>query len=122
MHYELIIALLLAWLLDLAIGDPAWLPHPVVGFGKLISWFEHRLNKGKYRILKGAVVTILLDFIVFFATLYILKFLDNVSIFHFPFPIFHFILSVILIFYCLAGTTLIREVRAVFLALDRSLD
>ena len=28
----------------------------------------------------------------------------------------------IIIFYCLAGTTLIREVRAVFLALDRSLD
>ena len=30
--------------------------------------------------------------------------------------------SAIIIFYCLAGTTLIREVRAVFLALDRSLD
>ena len=29
---------------------------------------------------------------------------------------------IIIIFYCLAGTTLIREVRAVFLALDRSLD
>ena len=28
----------------------------------------------------------------------------------------------IIIFYCLAGTTLIREVRQVFLALDRSLD
>ena len=122
MHYELITALLLAWLLDLAIGDPAWLPHPVVGFGKLISWFEHRLNKGKYRILKGAVVTILLDFIVFFTTFFLLKFLDSIFLLHFLFPIFHFILSVILIFYCLAGTTLIREVRAVFLALDRSLD
>ena len=30
--------------------------------------------------------------------------------------------DIIIIFYCLAGTTLIREVRAVFLALDRSLD
>ena len=30
--------------------------------------------------------------------------------------------DLILIFYCLAGTTLIREVRQVFLALDRSLD
>ena len=28
----------------------------------------------------------------------------------------------LIVFYCLAGTTLIREVRAVFLALDRSLD
>ena len=32
------------------------------------------------------------------------------------------ILDTIIIFYCLAGTTLIREVREVFLALDRSLD
>lgn len=32
------------------------------------------------------------------------------------------ILSAILIFYCLAGTTLVREVRDVFRAVDRSLD
>jgi len=32
------------------------------------------------------------------------------------------LLDGVLIFYCLAGTTLIREVRQVFLALDRSLD
>ena len=30
--------------------------------------------------------------------------------------------DVIVVFYCLAGTTLIREVRAVFVALDRSLE
>ena len=34
----------------------------------------------------------------------------------------HFLISAVLIFYCLAGTTLIREVRQVFLALDRSLE
>ena len=32
------------------------------------------------------------------------------------------VFDVIVIFYCLAGTTLIREVREVFLALDRSLE
>jgi adenosylcobinamide-phosphate synthase len=32
------------------------------------------------------------------------------------------IFDAIIVFYCLAGTTLIREVRQVFLALDRSLD
>ena len=32
------------------------------------------------------------------------------------------IINFLIVFYCLAGTTLIREVRAVFLALDRSLD
>ena len=35
---------------------------------------------------------------------------------------FSTILSAILIFYCLAGTTLVREVRDVFRAVDRSLD
>ena len=37
-------------------------------------------------------------------------------------PVFLYIFDAIIIFYCLAGTTLIREVRQVFLALDRSLE
>ena len=37
-------------------------------------------------------------------------------------PVLLYIFDAIAIFYCLAGTTLIREVRAVFLALDRSLE
>ena len=32
------------------------------------------------------------------------------------------VFDTVIIFYCLAGTTLIREVRQVFLALDRSLE
>lgn len=103
----------MAWLLDLALGDPRWLPHPVVGFGKLIAWGERHLNKGRHRKLNGAVMTILLDFIVFFVTFYILTLLP---------PLGRAGVGSILIFYCLAGTTLIREVRAVFLALDRSLE
>ena len=30
------------FLLDKILGDPLWLPHPVVGFGKLISRCERR--------------------------------------------------------------------------------
>ena len=41
----IILPLLIGWVLDLLLGDPAWLPHPVVGFGKMISWGEHRLNQ-----------------------------------------------------------------------------
>ncbi|MFK4823434.1 adenosylcobinamide-phosphate synthase CbiB [Paenochrobactrum sp. BZR 588] len=47
MEIKLII-LFLAILLDRIIGDPAWMwariPHPVMIFGKLISFFEKRLN------------------------------------------------------------------------------
>ena len=101
--------LLAGWLLDLVLGDPSWLPHPVVGFGKMIAFFEHRLNKGSHRILKGALVAVCLIAGVFILTL---------SIIHLPSSI----ISALLIFYCLAGTTLIREVRAVFRAVDRSLE
>ena len=109
------LSLLAAWLLDLLLGDPAWLPHPVVGFGKMIAWGERHLNKGRHRMLKGAVMTILLDALVFFATWVLLHCTR-------PYPFLHYPIAVLLIFYCLAGTTLIREVRAVFLALDRSLE
>ena len=115
MDYECFFPLLVAWLLDLALGDPSWLPHPVVGFGKLIAWGEHRLNKGRHRKLKGAIMTLALDAIVFLVVWGVLRWGTS-------WPVVYYPLSVILIFYCLAGTTLIREVRQVFLAVDRSLE
>jgi adenosylcobinamide-phosphate synthase len=41
--------LLSAFLLDLAVGDPPWLPHPVVLMGKFISRGERFLWSGKAR-------------------------------------------------------------------------
>ena len=110
----LILPLLLGWLLDFIFGDPARLPHPVVWFGKMISWGEHRLNKGRHRMAKGAVMAVFLIFLVFFVVWGLKRMIPNTMLW--------LILDTIIIFYCLAGTTLIREVREVFLALDRSLD
>ena len=111
--YALLIALVAGWLLDLMLGDPSWLPHPVVGFGKLISWGEHRLNKGSHRKLKGGILTIGLVLLVFALTFALLLLLP---------PFGRAGVGLLIVFFCLAGTTLIREVRQVFLALDRSLD
>ena len=61
----IILPLLLGWFLDLFLGDPAWLPHPVVGFGKMIAFGERRLNKGTHRKLKGALMAIVLISTVF---------------------------------------------------------
>ena len=61
-----ILPLLIGWVLDLLIGDPTWLPHPVVGFGKMISRGEHRLNQGLHRMLKGALLAIGLILLIFF--------------------------------------------------------
>ena len=115
-------ALLIGWVLDLIFGDPQRLPHPVVGFGKMISWGEHRLNKGAHRKLKGALFAITLILLVFVAT-FLLRYLYS----KLPSPFgegmgVRLLFDIIIIYFCLAGTTLIREVRNVFLAVDRSLE
>lgn len=112
MNYELISA----WLLDLLLGDPAWLPHPVVLFGKMISRGERWLNTGRHRQLKGAMMTIVLVGIVFALTYLLIMAANTLH------PAVAIAIQTLLIFYCLAGTTLIREVRQVFRALDISLD
>ncbi len=38
-------AVLLGFALDAVLGDPRWLPHPVVGMGRIISWAEPRLRR-----------------------------------------------------------------------------
>ena len=118
-----LLSLLIGWMLDLLVGDPQWLPHPVVGFGKMIAFGEHRLNRGLHRKLKGALMAITL-IIAVFAVTWLVR--HQLSILNCQLSILNCQLSIIIdaiiVFYCLAGTTLIREVREVFLALDRSLE
>lgn len=52
--------ILAAIILDLLIGDPRWLPHPVIIIGKVISKVEKTLNSGKLRKLKGTMLTIMI--------------------------------------------------------------
>ena len=123
-----ILPLLIGWSLDLLLGDPQWLPHPVVWFGKMISLGEKHLNKGKHRQLKGALLSLFLVAFVFAATWALLHFTSCIAAGNLDFSlfIFHFslssLLSTLIIFFCLAGTTLICEVRQTFLAVDRSLE
>ena len=102
------IALLIGWVLDLLFGDPQRLPHPIVWFGKMIAFCEHRLNKGSHRKLKGAFVAVGL-----IAATFGIGTIINCQL---------SIINFVIVFYCLAGTTLIREVREVFRAVDRSLE
>jgi adenosylcobinamide-phosphate synthase len=59
-----------AFLLDLAIGDPRWLPHPVVLMGKFISQGERFLRTGKAvpDFVSGTVLSMALITLVFGAT------------------------------------------------------
>ena len=109
--------LIIGWIADKLFGDPSWLPHPVVGFGKMIAWGERRYNRGTHLVLKGALLSIVLVVGIYVLTSFVLLHLFGHSL-----QMVSWILSAILIYYCLAGTTLINEVEMVFKALDHSLE
>lgn len=108
-------ALLAGWMLDHLLGDPPSLPHPVVLFGRTIGWCERRLNHGRHLVLKGGLVATALVALTFLLTAALLRLLR-------PLPLMTWVAQSLLVFYGLAGTTLVREVRAVFAALGRSTD
>lgn len=113
-HY--LLPLLLAWGLDCLLGDPAGWPHPVVYFGKLIAWGERHLNQGSHRVLKGALLAMVLVLSVFGLAWGLLWGADRL---HWSVGLG---LRTLLIFFCLAGTTLRREVAGVFEAVESSLE
>lgn len=108
--------MLAGWIADAIIGDPVWLPHPIVLFGKVIGRVERWLNKGSLRMLKGALMTVFLIAAVFAAFFYLFKWVDSINVF------LGMAVKAIFVCYGLAGTTLVREVRDVFRAVDRSLE
>ncbi len=118
-----LLPLTLGWLLDLVFGDPVKLPHLVVLFGKMIGKGEHRLNKGSHRQLKGGVMAVALVVLVWLVTAALMWAICHIGN---EYTVLDYCLWTVvggaLVFYCLAGTTLIREVKAVFNALDRSVD
>lgn len=110
------LVLLIGWLADRLLGDPSWLPHPIVGFGKIIALFERLLNRGRWRKFKGAVVALVLIAATFVGFWFLLRWIDARSVY------IGMAVKAVFVFYCLAGTTLICEVREVFHAVDRSLE
>lgn len=111
-----VISIIAGWIADRLLGDPERLPHPVVLFGKVIAAGEHRLNKDNHRKIKGAVMSLSLTIVTFAITAVILLAAERLS------DIAAIVIQAVLIFYCLAGQTLIKEVKGVFKALDISLD
>ena len=113
---DVALPLLVGVLMDCVLGDPMGLPHPVVGYGRLISFFEHRWNHGQNRKLKGMLMTVLLVAGVAAVVWGVLMMARNLSVW------LEVVLSAVLVFYCLAGKTLIDEVQAVFRETDISLE
>lgn len=108
--------MIIGWLLDRFFGDPANLPHPIVWFGKAIAALEKRFNCGTARKVKGALVAIALVALVFAVSWLLLNYAFRLSYG------LGLALSIIGVFFCLAGKTLSDEVRLVFEAMDESLE
>lgn len=97
-----ILILLGAIVLDLFIGDPRWLPHPVIGMGKLISLLETRWNRGKRRRIKGVGLTL-----VTVGAVYVLSFI----IVHGAYRI-HFFLGIVIEMVLIWTTIAMNGLRA----------
>ncbi|WP_335869897.1 adenosylcobinamide-phosphate synthase CbiB [Bacillus sp. 2205SS5-2] len=64
-----LIIILGAVLLDFILGDPRWLPHPVVQMGRFISLLDRNWNKGINRKAKGVTLTLTIVITVYGLTL-----------------------------------------------------
>lgn len=111
-HPEILIPLLAGFVLDALIGDPHFLPHPIRLFGHAISFGEKRLNSGKHRKLKGALLAILLIGLSFTFFFVLLKSLEGYSY-------FFLVVSTVFVFYGLANHSLIYESLKVIKILDK---
>ncbi|WNH12491.1 adenosylcobinamide-phosphate synthase CbiB [Thalassobellus suaedae] len=112
MELNHILILIFAFVLDLILGDPIKMPHLIVGYGNGISFGVKMLNKGRYRFVKGALLVIVLVSVSFVVPYLIIKWLNGAS-----FQILAIVFSVLMLFYCLANKTLIKEGLAVFYTL-----
>jgi adenosylcobinamide-phosphate synthase len=103
----LVIPLVAGYLLDLVLGDPLWLPHPVRLFGWLIARGERWLN-GASAFLKGMGMVIFLCGATFFFFRYLSDLLWAYNI-----PLY-LIINSVFVFYGLANRQLVLEGRRVF--------
>ncbi len=110
----LILPLIIGYLLDLIIGDPHGLPHPVRLFGNLIAFFDSKFNKGFNRFLKGAILSVLLCILVFLFFYYLLEQLQHIH------STLYIIVSSVFVFYGLANKNLITEGGKVFYELEHT--
>ena len=110
------LVLISAYLLDLILGDPRWLPHPVRPIGRMIRFLENGLRGWGTSLLWLKAAGILLAAIVCAAT-----FAASYSIIHWAGHFFWplgWAVSIFLVFTTLATRDLHVETRNVWLALE----
>lgn len=110
---EVVIPLVAGYVLDTLFGDPRQLPHPVVGFGRMITFAEKKWNRGKHRRVRGCIIAFLYPLLVgmicwgVFAGSCVLG------------EWCYYGIASLFVFYGLANCSLIEESRAVICALEK---
>lgn len=104
---KFVLPLLLGYLLDLLLGDPRSWPHPVKLFGHMIGYGTRWLNKGKGRLWKGALLTIVLCATVYGCFYFVQQWLEQ-------WPWAYYTFSSIFVFFALANKSLLQEGQEVF--------
>lgn len=105
--------LLGGFLLDTWWGDPRRLPHLIVGYGQLISFAEKRLNRDRYLFVKGMLLTLL-----YVSLSFTIPFVLKMFLYQFGLTYLWVGIGLVLLFYCLANKTLVKEGYAVFSELN----
>lgn len=103
--------ILLGTIMDWIIGDPAYLPHPIILMGKVIAFLTAKMNRGKYRKLKGLVLLILVLGLTFIGVVGIQFLLYGLNFFLYS------LFNLYVITLSLAAKTLAQEVLKVMAAL-----
>ena len=103
--------IVLGVVIDWIIGDPSYLPHPIILIGKTIDFLNKKINRGNYRKFKGFILLILIMGLTAFTVLGIQFLFYQISF------LLYTLVNLYLITLSLAAKTLAQEVLKVMEAL-----
>lgn len=109
-------ALVVGFMIDFFVGDPYCIPHPVIGIGKWISFFDKKLRRGNSNpkdVSRGAITVI---FVALISTVVPAVVLLVAWCIH---PIVYFLINSIMCWQILAARQLLREGQKVQRALEK---
>ncbi len=102
----------IAFLLDLILGDPHWLPHPVRWMGQCIVIYEKHVRSRQYSLTwAGIVLAVGFPVCVWLISFFLLKTLYQLNV------TAGWLIEIWLVYQCVSAQGLIRETRKVYHAL-----
>ncbi len=102
-----------AFILDFLLGDPRWLPHPVVGMGNAILFFEIRFRRWiKNQFFSGLLFAVFLITAVWAISFALVKLAVFIH------PLLGIGVQVLLLFYCFSAKSLVQAAQEVAAPLE----